>query len=77
MKKRDVVNDIESDLQSARIALAKLPRSSAKAVELSLEYYDRLLDGLKRASANELKRRRLRVSNKTKLLLYAKAKVTK
>lgn len=72
-QKRSVTEDIEADISTARIALQKLPRSSSRAVSLSLAYYDSLLTRLKAASVDELKKRRLRVPNALKLALYAKA----
>ena len=74
--KNVVVADIETDITKARTALQELPRSSNKAVSLSLEYYQRLLEKLKRTPTNELRTKRLRISNATKLLLYAKVRLT-
>lgn len=71
-----VVADIERDIKAARTALAGLPTSSKHAVGLSLSYYQKLLDKLQRTDAGELKTRRLRISNRTKLLLYARARIT-
>ena len=73
--KKNVTDDIENDLQIAKTDLARLPESSKTAVALSLAYYERLLAQLKTADASEIKRRRIRVPDSTKLLLYAKAKV--
>lgn len=72
-----VTDDIERDLKQARGALIKLPRSSRRPVELSLQYYDKLLRKLKRTPTSELKQKRLRVNNAVKLGLYAKAKVAR
>lgn len=74
-KKDEVTADIENDLNDARAALARLPRSSRRPVELSLKYYGTLLEKLRRTPTEELKRKRLRVNNSVKLLLYVKAKV--
>ena len=73
--KATIVKEIEGDIDQARTALAELPKSSNKAVRLSLEYYQRLLEKLKRTSVDELRSRRLRVSNGTKLLSYAKVRL--
>lgn len=67
-----VIADIENDISTAKRALARLPASSSKAVSLSLAYYERLLERLQHASTTELKSRRLRIPNATKLALYAK-----
>lgn len=74
--KKTITSDIREDIERAREALGKLPRSSKRAVALSLSYYDRLLDKLQRASVSELKQRRLRVSDTIKLLLYLKARMS-
>lgn len=74
--KRVVTADIERDVANARTALAGLPRSSRRAVGLSLAYYARLLNKLKAADVATLKRERLRVPNYVKLALYAKARLT-
>jgi phytoene synthase len=72
--KRKVTEDIENDITAARSALGKLPRSSRRAVGLSLTYYDLLLRRLKSADVDQLKRQRLRVPNGIKLALYVKAR---
>lgn len=71
-----ICEDIEHDLREAKVSLAQLPRSSRKAVGLSLAYYELLLKKLNRADAATLKQRRLRVPTLTKLALYAQAKVS-
>ena len=73
--KARIYDDIARDLEAAKASLARLPRSSKRAVRLSLEYYERLLKKLRRTSATELKRKRLRISNATKLVLYAKTRL--
>ena len=72
-----VTIDIEQELKKAREALSQLPRSSRRPVELSLQYYDKLLQKLKRTSTSELKQKRLRVNSAVKMGLYAKAKVAR
>jgi len=74
--KRAVTDDIEHDVDRARAALNDLPRSSRRAVSLSLAYYDRLLDKLKAADIATLKRERLRVPDYVKLALYVRARLT-
>ncbi len=74
--KTAITSDIRSDIKQARSALAKLPRSSKRAVTLSLSYYDRLLEKLEHASVGELREQRLRIPDITKLFLYAKARLS-
>lgn len=73
--KKTIVEDINKDITAARAALAQLPDSSKRATALSLDYYDRLLRKLNVTSAAELKRKRIRIADSTKLLLYIRAKV--
>jgi phytoene/squalene synthetase len=74
--KRLIVQDIQQDISAARVALEKLPRSSRRAVNLSLAYYDLLLRRLESANVDELKQRRLRVPDARKIALYVKAKLS-
>lgn len=74
--KQTITNDIREDITLARDALAQLPRSSRRAVVLSLAYYDLLLRRLEQASISELKQRRMRVPNPIKLLMYMKARLS-
>lgn len=75
--KRAIEKDIEADFKSARIALESLPPNAKKAVKTSYEYYWQLFLLLKKASAEDIKSKRLRVSTAVKLALYAKAKAAR
>lgn len=72
--KRAIEVDIERDFESARKTLQLLPDSARKAVKTSYEYYWQLFLILKKASAEEIKTKRLRVPTAVKIALYAKAK---
>lgn len=74
--KQVITDEIDRDITNARTALAQLPTSSRRAVQLSLDYYDGLLAALKRADANDLKQRRLRLPTARKLFMYARARVS-
>lgn len=65
--KNDIVCDIEKDLKMADEGLRQLPASSQRAVSLSILYYGRLLKKLKNTTAEEIKRRRVRLSSVAKL----------
>lgn len=74
-EKQRIVDDIENDLASAKQALGQLPKTSKRAVSLSLHYYGRLLDKLRAASAEDIKQQRIRVPGSLKLALYMKARL--
>lgn len=68
-----LIYDIENDFKRARGAIAKLPKESRRAVELSLAYYNELLEKLKRTPASVIKRQRIRVNWWGKTLLFWRA----
>lgn len=71
-----IVTEIERDIAGARRALTQLPMSSQKAVTLSLEYFGRLLDKIKRTPAETLTKKRIRISDAQKLVLFARVATT-
>lgn len=76
-QKRSIETDIACDFENARKALDQLPANARRAVKTSFEYYWQLFQILKKASAEELKAKRLRVPTALKLALYAKAKAAR
>jgi len=66
-----IIRDIEKDFKAASTAIAQLPESSRKAVELSYQYYNQLLKRLKLTPASKLLTTRIRINNlqKTALLM--------
>lgn len=73
--KNAITSDIERNLQQARASLTHLPRSSRRAVSLSLHYYQKLLDHLARTPAETIRTKRLRLPNTYKLWLYIAIKI--
>jgi phytoene/squalene synthetase len=71
--KKLIINEIEKDFEIALDGIKRLPASSKTAVLLAYLYYKTLLKKLKRTPANEIIKRRIRISNFTKLLLIKKA----
>ncbi|RWZ78680.1 MAG: phytoene/squalene synthase family protein [Candidatus Microsaccharimonas sossegonensis] len=68
--KNTIEKDIEHDLALAAKAIAKLPSSSRKAVQLSYQYYRELLKIIKQTSSASLKQNRLRVNDLKKAALF-------
>ena len=73
--KDNIVEDIQNDLATARKSLVKLPTSSRHAVELSLAYYEALLEKLRRTPAATLKKRRVRINDAQKAVIFAQASI--
>jgi len=73
-----IIADIRADFLNAKQALAQLPRDAQQAVGLSYLYYGELLKKLDAASVDEIKARRIRVSDtkKAALLLQSKRGIT-
>lgn len=73
--KSNIVKEIEDDFASALSGINKLPKNSRLATRLAFNYYTTLLSKLKRASADQIKSKRLRVSRFTKLKLLVVGKL--
>lgn len=69
--KRQVIADIQHDLDVARSAISGLPQNARRAVLLSYRYYELLLKKLDETPADVLKQKRVRVSNLRKFALFA------
>lgn len=72
--KASIIKDIEKDMKTAKTEIENLPNNARKAVKLSYLYYSELLTKLQKSSASEIKTRRIRIPNSTKLLLYTKVR---
>lgn len=70
--KLKIVKEIEKDIAGARRAIVKLPAGSQKAITLSLEYFGRLLEKIKKTPAKTLTHKRIRISDAQKLVLLAR-----
>lgn len=70
--KKEIVADIRKDFEAAKSSIAALPPEARKAVVLANLYYVKLLDKLDAASVEEVKTKRLRISNGYKLWLLVR-----
>lgn len=75
--KREIVTDIKQDFAAAQQAIRRLPNNSRQAVHTSYVYYYELLNKLDKATAVEIKQRRIRVPDYKKIYLLMKSRVTK
>jgi len=72
-----IIKDIQKDFIQAEKAIRKLPETSQKAVGMSFVYYSALLDKLEKTPAVVMTQRRIRISNPVKLLLFARAHISR
>jgi phytoene/squalene synthetase len=68
--KLKIIREIESDFESARSGIKKLPKNSRLAVNIAFIYYQALLKKLKRTPAHKIKKERIRISNTMKYFLF-------
>lgn len=71
--KEEIINDIIGDFDSSLTGLKKLPRSSRLGVLIAYYYYLNLLKKIHRTPADMLLEKRIRVSDRVKLLILGKA----
>lgn len=72
-QKQSLEAEIEQEFLIAKDYIAQLPQAARRAVSTSYEYYWELLITIKKASAEDIKSRRLRVPSSKKLSIYLKS----
>jgi phytoene/squalene synthetase len=68
-----LVEDIRNDIEISKVALAKLPDSSRRAVSAALMFFEALNNKIARTPAHELIKKRIRVTNLEKIVILLKA----
>ena len=71
--KEEIIDDIINDFDSSIQGLKKLPESSRLGVMIAYLYYRNLLKKIKRTPAGKLLEKRIRVSDRVKLIILGKA----
>ena len=71
--KLSIEEEIQKEFDEALIGIKMLPKSSRFGVYVSYKYYTKLLKKIKKKTAQDLMKERIRVSNNTKLLVFAKS----
>lgn len=69
--KAEIISEIEQDFKEAYLGILKLPIEAKFGVYTAYIYYRKLLKKLKKVNAKELKEKRIRLSNPTKIRLLA------
>ena len=69
--KAEIIAEIENDFKEAYVGILKLPIEAKFGVYTAYIYYRKLLHKLKKVNAAELRNKRIRLSNTTKLRLLA------
>ncbi len=75
--KEQIEQDIENDFKNALIGIKKLPVSSRFAVYLAYRYYKRLFNKIRTTDSSQIMKRRIRVNNAEKAVLFSKIMVYK
>ena len=71
--KEEIIGDIINDFDSSLQGLKKLPESSRLGVMIAYYYYRNLLKKIRRTPAGKLLEKRIRVSDRVKLIILGKA----
>lgn len=71
--KLSIEEEIQKEFDEALVGIKMLPKSSRFGVYVSYKYYTKLLKKIKKKTAQDLMKERIRVSNNTKLLVFAKS----
>ena len=71
--KSSLIIDIENDFKEANKGIIRLPGKAKLAVFIAFIYYSKLLQDIMKTPANKLIKKRIRVSDFTKLILLCKA----
>lgn len=71
--KNELVNDIQQDFEIAYEGIKKLPENSKAAVFVAYKYYKALLTKIKKTPALELTKKRIRINDGAKMLIYISA----
>ncbi len=75
--KQQIEQDIENDFNNALVGIKKLPLTSRFAVYLAYRYYKRLFNKIRTTDSSEIMKRRIRVNNAEKAVLFSKIMVYK
>lgn len=73
--KTQIIEEIENDFKEAYSGIQKLPVEAKFGVYTAYIYYQKLLQKLKRANAREIKEKRIRINNPTKIKLLVSSYV--
>jgi len=74
--KDEIIENIEAEFHTARLAVSQLPKNSQRAVDLSFRYYRELLKKLKKTPAATIKNTRVRLPNSKKAALLISLPLT-
>ncbi len=73
LSKKEIIADIEKDLQVAYKGIIQLPMESKLGVYIAYRYYLKLLKKLKKADSKKIATERIRISNGLKLFILTKS----
>lgn len=67
--KEQIEAEIQADFDEALIGINELPKGARMGVYLAYQYFQRLLDKIKKCNADDVKERRIRVPDATKIMI--------
>ena len=67
--KEEIEVEIQRDFDEALVGINALPKGAQLGVYLAYQYFQRLLDRIKKCNADEVKERRVRVPDATKIMI--------
>ena len=67
--KEEIEVEIQGDFDEALVGINALPKGARLGVYLAYQYFQRLLDRIKKCNADEVKERRVRVPDATKFMI--------
>ena len=73
--KMKIENEIQEEFDEALIGIKMLPKMSRFGVYISYRYYSKLLNKIKRKTAGDLLKERVRIADKSKVIIFAKSYV--
>ena len=73
--KMKIENEIQEEFDEALIGIKMLPKMSRFGVYISYRYYSKLLKKIKRKTAGDLLKERVRIADKSKVIIFAKSYV--
>jgi len=68
-EKRDIEAEIQEEFDEALVGIEQLPKGARLGVYLAFQYYQRLLSKIKKCSAADVKERRIRVPDSSKMMI--------
>lgn len=74
-KKKEIEAEIQADFDEALLGIHELPKGARMGVYLAYKYYQRLLSKIKKCTAEDVKERRIRVPDLSKMVILGSSAI--